>query len=451
MMMTLAITELADVLGCEAPISNAMVTGAVIDSRKVEPGNLFVALEGEQVDGHDYISTARKAGASAALVSRLQDDPLPQLCVEDVVIAFGQLAQYWCQQSQAKVIAVTGSNGKTTLKEMIASILRGVGTVIATQGNLNNELGVPLTLFRLEQDTDFAVVEMGANHAGEIAGLVDIAKPSVAIINNVAPAHIEGFGSLEGVAKAKAEIFSQLSEQDTAVINADMDFVTLWQQQLQGKKVLSFAIENDADVVAKDVQLNPTSSHFMVELDQVLHFINLPLPGLHNVANALAAITVCHALKVSPEAIVKGLANMQGVPHRLQIRKGPQLSKLIDDSYNANPGSYQQALKTLQIFSGQHWLVLGDFGELGNDSEQIHQKLGLEAKACGVEHLLTIGEHSKYASESFGNNARHFTDMSLLQSYLESELQKDVTCLIKGSRFMKLDKLADALAALGEN
>ena len=230
-----------------------------------------------------------------------------------------------------------------------------------------------------------------------------------------------------------------------------MGFVPLWQQQLQGKQVLSFAIENDADVVAKDVQLNPTSSHFMVELDQVLHFINLPLPGLHNVANALAATTVCYALKVSPEAIVKGLANMQDVPHRLQLRKGPKLSKLIDDSYNANPGSYQQALKILQVFSGQHWLVLGDFGELGDDSEQIHQNLGLEAKACGVEHLLTIGEHSKYASESFGNNAQHFKDMSLLQSYLESELQENVTCLIKGSRFMKLDKLADALVALGEN
>lgn len=450
-MMTIPLTELADVLGCEVPITHAMVTGAAIDSRKVEPGDLFIALEGEQVDGHDYISDARKAGASAAIVSRLQDDPLPQLCVEDVVSAFGKLASYWCQQSQAKVIAITGSNGKTTLKEMIASILRGVGTVIATQGNLNNELGVPLTLFRLADDTHYAVVEMGANHPGEIANLVSIAKPAIAVINNVAPAHIEGFGSLEGVAKAKAEIFSQLDKGGIAVINADMAYVPLWQQQLQGKQVLSFAIDNDADIVAKDVQLNPTSSHFMVELDQVLHFVNLPLPGMHNVANALAAIAVCHALKISAEDIVRGLAQVQGAPHRLQLRTGPKSSKLIDDTYNANPGSYQQALKTLQGFSGQHWLVLGDFGELGSDSEQIHQRLGIEAKSFNIEHLLTIGEQSKYSSQSFGQNAQHFTDMSALQTYLENELQEDVTCLIKGSRFMKLDKLADALSVPGEN
>jgi UDP-N-acetylmuramoyl-tripeptide--D-alanyl-D-alanine ligase len=449
--MHLLLSQIAEILGCDAPAKDVAVTGMVIDSREVEPGCLFVALSGENVDGHGYIAAARQAGAGAALVSQLQNDGLPQLVVADVVKAFGELAKYWRQQCHTKVIAITGSNGKTTVKEMIAAILEQCGSVIATLGNLNNELGVPLTLSRLATDTDYAVIEMGANHLGEIANLVDMAKPQVAAINNVAAAHLEGFSDLDGVARAKAEIFSGLTDAGVGVFNADMDFADKWQQLLTNKTQITFALDKEADIRVKDLQLSSTSSHFMVELDGVLHYINLPLPGLHNVANSLAAIAVTRALNIPVSNIVKGLASVQGVPHRLQLRTGIHQSQLIDDSYNANPGSYQQALATLSVFSGRHWLVLGDFAELGNESEQLHFKLGLDAKASGVERLLTVGLESKRASEAFGDGAQHFEDVNAVQQVLQSELSDSVTCLIKGSRFMQLDRLADALAVQGGN
>ncbi|MFW5451163.1 MAG: UDP-N-acetylmuramoyl-tripeptide--D-alanyl-D-alanine ligase [Methylophagaceae bacterium] len=450
MSMHLLLSQIAEVLGCEAPREDTQISGVVIDSRKVEAGSLFVALTGEHVDGHDYVSIARQAGASAAIVSTLQDDVLPQLVVDDVVKAFGELAGYWRQQCRAKIVAITGSNGKTMVKEMVASILERQGSVVATLGNLNNDLGVPLTLSRLSRDTDYAVIEMGANHPGEIAALVDIVRPDVAVINNVADAHLEGFGGIEGVAKAKSEIFSGLSESGIGIINADMDFIDDWKQVLTGRLHTTFALDNTADLTAKDIQLGSTASHFMVDLDDVLHYIDLPLPGLHNIANSLAAIAATTALNISISNIVKGLSDVKGAPHRLQLRAGIHQSQLIDDSYNANPGSYKQALITLSAFSGEHWLVLGDFAELGDESEQLHFKLGLDARALNVNRLLTIGNQSQRASDAFGDNAEHFSDVVMLQNYLETELTQGVTCLIKGSRFMKLDQLADALA-VGES
>ena len=451
MSMQLLLSQIAGVLGAVVPENDVTINGAVIDSRKVEAGNLFVALSGENVDGHDYIAVARKAGASAALVSSLQDDELPQIVVDDVVKAFGDLTQYWRQQCKATIVAITGSNGKTTVKEMLASILGQCGSVVATSGNLNNELGVPLTVSCLDKESDYAVIEMGANHAGEIARLVDIVKPQVALINNVAPAHLEGFGDINGVASAKEEIYAGLTEKGIGIINADDYFADDWKVLLSDKKTVTFALETDADITAKDLQMSATASHFMVALDEVLHYVNLPLPGKHNVANALAAIAIAHSLNIPESAIVKGLALMKSVPHRLQLRAGVNQSQLIDDSYNANPGSYQQALNTLHGFSGEHWLVLGDFGELGSDSEDLHHQMGLDAKASGVTRLLTVGEESQNASNAFGDGAQHFDDMTVLQQQLQQELTTGVTCLIKGSRFMKLDKLADMLAIEGES
>jgi UDP-N-acetylmuramoyl-tripeptide--D-alanyl-D-alanine ligase len=448
--MQLLLSKVAEILGCEKSDAEIMLTGAVIDSRQVQAGNLFVALKGEHVDGHDYLETARQAGAGAALVSSKQDSDLPQLVVDDVVTAFGEIAKYWRQQLTVQLIAVTGSNGKTTLKEMLASILRQAGSVIATQGNLNNELGVPLTLTRLDKDTDFAVIEMGANHSGEIARLVEMAKPQISVINNVAAAHLEGFNSIEGVAKAKAEIFSELSETGIGVLNADMPFLNDWKQVLTNKKIVTFALDAEADITANDIQQDSQSSPFMVKLGNEYHYINLPLPGLHNVANSLAAIAITHALNISAEAIVKGLAEMKGVPHRLQIRTGINRSKIIDDSYNANPGSYQQALAVLQSFSGEHWLVLGDFGELGDDNDAIHTQMGIDAKKSGVEKLWTVGKSSKLATDSFGAGSQHFNSVAEMQQQLKNALADNITCLIKGSRFMQLDKLADWLAVEGD-
>jgi len=443
--LPLSLAQVAAVLGCDAPIVDVAITGSAIDSRKVLLGSLFVAIAGERVDGHDYIAAARQAGASAALVSVRQHDPLPQLVVADVVQAFATLAKFWRQQSDAKIVAVTGSNGKTTVKEMIAAILRQCGTVIATQGNLNNDLGVPLTLTRLTASTDYAVIEMGASRRGDILRLVDMAQPQFSLINNVGPAHLEGFGDLMGVAKAKAEIYFGLVDDGIGVLNADMDFVNEWKQVLANKKSISFALDNDADIKAKDLQLDTGSSHFMVELAGEFHYINVPLPGMHNVANALAAIAMTHAMGIPAEAMVKGLATMAAVPHRLQLRKGFNQSQLIDDSYNANPASYKQALATLATFSGEHWVVLGDFGELGADSEHLHSQMGVDAKNAGVDRLWTVVVQSKNACETFGEGAQHFDDVATLETMLKQVITQDVTCLIKGSRFMQLDKLADLL------
>jgi len=448
--MKCLLSKIAALLNCDIPADDLMVTGTAIDSRKVEAGSLFIALSGEHVDGHHYLASARLAGASAALVSVKQDDELPQLVVGDVVLAFGQIAHYWRQQCVAKVIAITGSNGKTTVKEMVSTILSQIGSVVATQGNLNNELGVPLTLTRLSQDSDYAVIEMGANHSGEIAPLVAMATPDVAMINNVAAAHLEGFKSIEGVAKAKAEIFSGLSEQGVGVFNADMDFTDEWQQALIGKNTKTFALQNEADIKAENMQVDPTASHFMVKLNNEFNYINLPLPGEHNVANALAAIAVTSALNVGVEAIEKGLALMTSVPHRLQLRKSVYQSQIIDDSYNANPGSYQRALSVLTSFKGQHWLVLGDFAELGGESLLIHGQMGEQAKEAGVERLWTVGEKSELATKTFGDGALHFKSLDALETALKKAMSNDVVCLIKGSRFMKLDVLADALALVGE-
>lgn len=449
--LRLTLNQLANIVGCDAVFADVMVTGSVIDTRKIQAGDLFVALQGEHVDGHEFIAQAREAGASAALVSEIQDDVLPQLKVADVRKAFAQIAHAWQQKSKAKVIAITGSNGKTSVKEMVSAIARQVGTITATQGNLNNELGVPLTLSHLSEDDQFAVIEMGTNHHGEIAELVKIAVPDVAVINNIAAAHLEGFGSLDGVAKEKGHIYAGLAVDGIAVVNADMPYQRLWQPLIGSRKTVSYSLESEADIKADYIQLDPASSHFLVNIDNVSHHFNLPLPGMHNVNNALAAIAVAVALDIPVDAMVKGLSNMKAVPHRLQVRHGVSDSRLIDDTYNANPGSYLQALNTLSAFQGEHWLVLGDFGELGIDNDEIHQQMGQQARESGVTRLMTVGVSSKIAAESFGEGAVHYEDIGVLQQQLQQQLSKDVTCLIKGSRFMQLNKLADQLAQEGES
>ncbi|MCB2428138.1 UDP-N-acetylmuramoyl-tripeptide--D-alanyl-D-alanine ligase [Methylophaga pinxianii] len=450
MTWNIRLRDIAEQLNAELHGTDALMTGSKIDSRKIEQGDLFIALPGKNTDGHDYIEQARLAGACGALVNRHIPDELPQIVVADVVKAYGQIARFCREKSQARIVAVTGSNGKTTLKEMIASILGQCGRVLATAGNLNNELGVPLTLTRLNENYDFAVIEMGANHAGEIANLVAMAEPDVAVINNVGAAHLEGFGSLQGVAEAKGEIFSGLKAEGMGVINMDMPYLDTWKHILGARQYKSFGLQQPADITALDLQLSVTGSHFMVRLDGVCHFISLPLPGIHNVSNALAAIAVCSALDIAPEPIVKGLAAIKSVPHRLQLRQAVNNSLVLDDTYNANPGSFSQALQTLMQFPGAHWLVLGDFGELGPESATIHQQLGRDARAAGVQKLFTVGQQSQLAAVAFGDNAKHFNDKSQLEAELKNTLNKDVACLIKGSRFMKLDLLADALSIGGE-
>lgn len=453
MTLPVSLHHIAQLLGCDLTgLADCEVNGTAIDSRKIKKGDLFIALSGQQVDGHQFIAMAREAGAVAALVREKQEDNLPQLVVEDVVKAFGKMATLWRQHSQAKVVAITGSNGKTTLKEMVATILSEQSHTLATKGNLNNELGVPLTLTRLTAQHHYAVIEMGANHPGEIAQLVAMAQPDVAVINNIGPAHLEGFGSVQGVAQAKGEIFGGLKTDGIGILNADMqEFITLWEGLLQGHKIIRFALENAADIQALDIQTTGVGSHFMVRLDDICHFVSLPLPGQHNIANALAAIAVCRALGVETDVIVKGLGKMQPVKHRLHPRQAINQALIIDDTYNANPSSFEQALKTLASFPGEPWLVLGDFGELGPDSKKIHQQMGQDAKQAGITRLLAIGPQSQLAVEVFGEGATHFDSLASLQQFLHDQLAPHINCLIKGSRFMQLDKLADALAVGGNH
>jgi UDP-N-acetylmuramoyl-tripeptide--D-alanyl-D-alanine ligase len=452
MTMNLTLATLAEVCKSSSQYTNdqTAVTGMVLDTRQVTPGSVFVALKGESVDGHDFLAQARDAGACAALVSELREDSLPQVLVDDVTVAFAQIAQYWRQQVSAQVIAITGSNGKTTVKEMIAAILSQVGKVIATKGNLNNQLGVPLTLARLSEDTDYAVIEMGTNFPGEIAQLVSLVEPDVSVITNIGAAHLAGLGSVEGVAAEKSAIYQGLKKSGTAIINNDMSFASNWQQLFNEHSMVTFGLEHDADFEAHDVELKAQSSHFTVKVNDVQHYVDLPLPGLHNVANAIAAMAAVSALGISISTMIRGLASMVSVPHRLQLRHGVNQSQLIDDSYNANPSSYARALDALAVFKSEHWLVLGDFGELGTDSQKIHYQLGLDAKAKGVARLFTIGEQSHVACHAFGEGAEHFDSIDNVKPILLKSLNKDVTCLIKGSHFMRLDTLADALALMGE-
>lgn len=445
--LQLPLKQIAEIVSADMPIVDVTVTGAVIDSREVTPGDLFIAFKGEHVDGHEYIAKARESGAVAALVSEYQDDELPQIKVDDVRVAFGQIARAWLAECKAKVVAITGSNGKTSLKEMVKAILAEVGTVSATQGNLNNDLGVPLTVCRIDKNDDYAVIEMGTNHPGEIAYLMSIVSPDVSVINNIAAAHLEGLGSEEGIAREKGSIYEGLKQNGVAVVNADMPYDSIWQPLIADRKTIRFALQNNADIYAEYIQPEPASSHFLVHIDGVNHHMTLPLPGLHNVSNALAAIAVSVALDIPVDAMVRGLNKIQAVPHRLQMRKGLSDSRLIDDTYNANPGSYLRALETLAGFQEPRWLVLGDFGELGDEADAIHQTMGLQAKSAGVTTLFTVGEKSQLAAAAFGDNAIHFEDVQTLQQLLQNTLTADVTCLIKGSRFMQLDKLADALVA----
>ncbi|NQY51208.1 MAG: UDP-N-acetylmuramoyl-tripeptide--D-alanyl-D-alanine ligase [Piscirickettsiaceae bacterium] len=448
MSMYILLSEIVNILSCISPKSDIIINGVVIDSRRVKVGNLFVALEGKYVNGHNYLAQARISGASAALVSELQDDDLLQILVDDVVTAFGLIAAYWRQQCDAKVIGITGSNGKTTVKDMVSSVLGRCGSVLSTHGNLNNEIGVPLTLSRLDKSDDFAIIEMGANHYGEIANLVEMVKPDIAIINNVSPAHLEGFGSIEGVAEAKSEIFSCLTKDGIGIININLPFMSMWKQLLDDKQSLLFGLDYAADITAQNIQLYATSSNFIVSLYGECYHINLHLSGIHNVANALAATAICYVLQIKPVSIITGLAAIKCVPHRFQIRAGPNRSQIVDDTYNADLESYKQALSVLKFFPGNHWLVLGDFSESGNGSRLLHQKIGIDAKYSGIEKLFVIGTNSRFAVDTFGEGATHYEDMNLLYHHLHQELTYEITCLIKGSRSMKLDKLVDMLVCV---
>ncbi len=440
-MSWLTLREIAHMVRGRLIGDDVRVQSISTDTRTLVLGELFVALRGSQYDGHDIVERDSDLAAAGAMVSRELNTSLPQIMVDDTQLALSRLAEAWRERLDIRVIGLTGSNGKTTVKEMIASILAHKGKVLKTQGNLNNHIGVPLTILSIRPDHDFAVVEMGANHPGEIGGLTDIVEPDVALITNAAAAHLEGFCNLDGVAQAKAEIFNGLNPNGTAIINADDTYASYWRTRVSDHRSLTFGLISAADVYAERAIDNTLS----VQTPSGSMNIRLPLKGRHNAINALAAIAATIAVGAGLDQVKLGLESIQPVGGRLVFKTGIRHTRILDDSYNANPASLHAALEVLSISPGEHWVVLGDMGELGDYAESLHQQAGKLARAHGIERLYTVGSFSEAAAFAFGEGAKHYKDLEELLYGLKQDLQHGVNVLIKGSRAMRMDKVVDAL------
>jgi UDP-N-acetylmuramoyl-tripeptide--D-alanyl-D-alanine ligase len=437
----MSLAEIAAALGCETPAGETTVDRVVTDSRKVEYGSLFAALPGSQVDGHDFAGAAAKLGAAALLVNRPLDIDLPQLVVDDVLKALGRLASHLRRKIDPVVVGITGSNGKTTVKEMVASILVQSGDVLSTQGNFNNELGLPLSLFGLEERHRYAVLEMGASRAGDIAYLAGIAAPDVGLITNIGPAHLRGFGSEEGVALAKGELYASLPEAGCAVMNADEPWLPRWRELNTAGRLLTFGVSAHADV-----RLVDENGESCLETPAGPIELRLALPGRHNRINAAAAAAVAIELGVDSAAIRTGLAAVKPVPGRLNLLRTQPGWTVIDDTYNANPASLYSALRVLSELQGTAWLVLGDMKELGGGSHKMHREVGEAAKVMGVARLFATGEMTVYTVDSFGEGAEHFDSRDALIAALLEQLRPGVNCLVKGSRSMGMEAVVEAIA-----
>ena len=424
------------------------ITGVSTDTRAINAEDLFIALVGPQFNAHHFVDVAAEKGASALLVSEKVETELPYVLVEDTKKALGDLGAAVKRQVMPKTVGITGSSGKTTVKEMVASILSRRGKVLATKGNFNNDIGVPLTLLRLEADHEFAVVEMGANHLGEIAYTTNLVKPNVATIVNAAAAHLEGFGSLLGVARAKSEIFKGIDEDGVALINADSQFAEFWRGKLRYNNVVSFG-ENEADFYATDVELDMDGCpQFMLNTPQGRAFVTLTTPGIHNVSNALCAAALCLNVGATLEDVQLGLSSMPIVAGRLNIKHFSSQVRVLDDTYNANVASVQAATDLLATYPGRRILILGDMGELGEKSRFYHQKAGEYALEKGIDNLLTLGVLSQSASDCFGDCGEHFNEVDALVEYLESSLtgeSRDISILVKGSRSARMERVVKAI------
>lgn len=425
------------------------------DSRHVVAGQLFVALKGENFDGNQYAAEAIRQGAAAVLVSDAAQTATPRIEVQDTRIALGVLAKYWREKFTIPVVAITGSNGKTTTKEMLASILAvaagSLAQVHATAGNLNNDIGLPLTLLKLRADHAYVVLEMGMNHLGEIEYLTQIASPDVAVINNAGTAHLGELGTRENIAKAKGEIFSGLARDGVAVISADSEYAHYWQTLNTGRKMVTFGFKNSADIHASYQALEDGS---MIDLHTPEGRVGfkLQVAGEHNVNNALAACAAAYALGVSNHDIAEGLAQFAGVYGRLENKTGLNGALIIDDTYNANPDSMKAAIGVLaSMKADRKILVLGDMGELGASAKDMHTEVGAYAKAAGLNTLYCLGELSAQMVVGFGSGARHYVTVEALAEQVVSALNKGTVVLVKGSRFMQMERVVKLLALKDKN
>jgi UDP-N-acetylmuramoyl-tripeptide--D-alanyl-D-alanine ligase len=441
------LSEAAAMLGVPFAGSDASVLRVSTDSRSIQPGDLFIALRGEKFDGGAYAEDALRQGAAGVVLDHAQAPAVTQaIRVDDTRLALGRLAAAWRARFDLPVVALTGSNGKTTVKEMLAAILRAetgdAEAVLATEGNLNNDIGVPQMLLRLRSHHRFAVFEMGMNHAGEIDYLTRLARPDVALVNNALTAHIGNLGSVEAIARAKGEIFNGLSDAGIAVINADDAHAPLWREANAQRIVVDFGQHADARVRG-DIATHAFGSRLAVHLPNATLEIELAMPGSHNAMNALAAAALAFTLDVDHRSIVAGLTAFTGVKGRLQRKPALHGSTLIDDTYNANPDSVKAALAVLAAQSGKKLLVLGDMGELGQDAAALHAEIGLAAREAGTDRLLALGELTKATVGAFGHGAMHFDRIEALLAELETALDADTTVLVKGSRFMKMERVVN--------
>lgn len=446
-MIKLTLQEAASLLKLTSTATGSF-TGFSIDTRTLKPGNLFIALPGERVDGHDYIPAAEKAGAAAVLATRATNTQLPVLMVPDATLALGTLAKAWRSRFHIPFIAVTGSNGKTTTKNMIASILTAAcdnhpDAVLATLGTLNNHWGLPLTLGRLNDEHRYAVIEMGMNHFGEIDYLSRLTQPNIAIITNAGPSHLEGVGDLAGVARAKAEIFNGLVHDGMAILNRDDAFYAQWRGQV--KQHLSFGVHPEADVRGTHSDSRPQDLLLSTPKGNIT--ITLPLLGKHNALNALAATAAALAAGIDLNHIKAGLEAVTPASGRMQVHTAQNGLTIIDDTYNANPLSLQAAVDTLTTFKGKKIVVLGDMKELGNDAAALHHTAGENMRVAGIDYLFTLGELTQHTCSAFGDKAQHFNEPSSLISALKPLLNNTTTILVKGSRSMHMEKVIASLVA----
>lgn len=425
--------------------ADADVCGVSTDSRTIKPGEVFVALIGETHDGHDHLNDAAARGAAGAVVSRRADSGIPQIVVADTLHALGDLASAVRAQRDVSVIGITGSNGKTSVKALAARILARHGKTHSNSGSFNNEIGLPLTLLAMPEDTRYAVLEMGAGKPGDIAYLASIARPRIGLVNNVGPAHLERMHTLEGIAETKGAIYQALPADGVAVINADDAFAMYFAGLAGSRRKLRFGLDADAEVVAADIALDVAGSRFTLRTPAGEAAVQLPLPGRHNVANAAAAAALALAADAPLDAIVAGLQEAEAVSGRLLRRESPQGWTLIDDSYNANPGSALAAVATLALQPGERWLVLGNMGELGPAAAALHQGIGRAARVRGIARVYAVGALAANAAEAFGPDARVFADQATLVAALQRDLHANVSVLVKGSHASHMERVVAAL------
>jgi len=450
-MIPVSLTTLAEITGGTLYGSDLTIADVTTDTRKVTAGSLFVALVGDRFDAHDFAADALTHGAQALLVSKHLPLAVPQVVVEDTRLAFGRLGAWVRQQSTARVVALTGSSGKTSVKEMTAAILRQCGETLYTAGNLNNDYGVPMTLLRLTAEHQYAVIELGANHQGEIAYTTGLVRPESALVNNLAAAHLEGFGSLAGVAKAKGEIFQGLPAHGVAILNADSNDWPNWQATLQDKTVWRFSPQAaECDFSAHAIRIAQDGTHFVMKTPRGEAEIVLPLPGRHNIANALAAAALALSVDAPLSAVQQGLKNLQSVPGRLFPVRLSAHQLLLDDSYNANVGSMIAAAQVLSEMPGYRVMVTGDMAELGVETEKCHREVGEAAREAGIDRVLSIGKYSHFISKSSGVG-EHFSDKTALTERLRQLLSEhtEITVLIKGSRSAAMEQVVQSLQEKG--